>query len=45
LIRRRGVPIDHVNWMPMRRKTREQPFVHLGDIAMAHTALKLLRGI
>jgi hypothetical protein len=42
-IRRRRVLIDHVNWMPMRRKTREQPFVQFGDSARAHAAPKLLR--
>ena len=44
-IRRRRLSIDHVNWMPMRRKTREQAFVQFGDNARAHAALKLLRGI
>jgi hypothetical protein len=43
-IRQRRMPIDHVNWMPKRRKTREQPFVSFGDSARAHAALKLLRG-
>jgi hypothetical protein len=37
------VPIDQVNWMRMRRKTKGQPFVQFGDIARTHAALKLLR--
>jgi hypothetical protein len=43
-IRRRRVALDHVNWMPMRRKTAEQPFVQFADSARAHAAPKLLRG-
>jgi hypothetical protein len=42
--RRRRVPIDHVNWVRMPRKTRGQRFVQFGDNAGAQ-ARKLLRDI